>query len=63
MNLAWELANIDKKKGAERLPESISDLQFGTVATYLDLPRREIVLEFLQEAETNGCRLLPAGGW
>ena len=28
------------------------DLQFGTVATYLDLPRREIVLEFLQEAET-----------
>jgi pilus assembly protein CpaE len=28
------------------------DLQFGSVATYLDLPRRDIVLEFLQEAET-----------
>lgn len=51
VNLAWELANVDKKK-----PPSVClidlDLQFGSAATYLDLPRREIVLEFLQDAET-----------
>jgi pilus assembly protein CpaE len=51
VNLAWELANADKKN-----PPSVClmdlDLQFGSVATYLDLPRREVVLEFLQDAQT-----------
>ncbi len=48
VNMAWELANIDKKN-----PPSVClidlDLQHGSVATYLDLPRREIVLELLQD--------------
>jgi len=51
VNLAWELANADKKN-----PPTVClmdlDLQFGSVATYLDLPRREVVLEFLQDAQT-----------
>ncbi|WP_224813873.1 AAA family ATPase [Hasllibacter sp. MH4015] len=49
VNMAWELANIDKKN-----PPSVClidfDLQHGSVATYLDLPRREIMLELLQDA-------------
>ena len=28
------------------------DLQFGSVSTYLDLPRRDIVLELLTETDT-----------
>lgn len=51
VNLAWELAHADKKN-----PPSVCvidlDLQYGSVATYLDLPRREIVLELLQDAAT-----------
>lgn len=51
VNLAWELATVDKKK-----PPSVClmdfDLQYGSVATYLDLPRREVVVEFLQDAHT-----------
>lgn len=50
VNLAWELANIDRKS-----PPSVClidlDLQYGSVATYLDLPRREIVLEMLQDPQ------------
>ena len=49
VNMAWELANIDKKN-----PPSVCvidlDLQHGSVATYLDLPRRDIMLEMLTEA-------------
>ena len=49
VNLAWELATIDKKN-----PPSVClidlDLQQGSVATYLDVPRREIMLELLQDA-------------
>jgi len=51
VNLAWELANVDKKK-APSVCLIDFDLQFGSIATYLDLPRREIVLEFLQDAES-----------
>ena len=51
VNLAWELANADKKT-----PPSVClmdfDLQFGSVATYLDLPRRDFTVEFLQDAQT-----------
>ncbi len=51
VNLAWELANADKKN-----PLTVClmdfDLQYGSVATYLDLPRRESVVEFLQDAHT-----------
>jgi pilus assembly protein CpaE len=48
VNLAWELANIDKD-GAARVCLIDLDLQFGSTSTYLDLPRREAVLEFLSD--------------
>ena len=49
-NLAWELATVDKAK-APRVCLIDLDLQFGSVATYLDLPRREAVFEVLQDLE------------
>lgn len=52
VNLAWELATV-AKKGEENPRVCILDfdLQFGTVATYLDLPRREAVYELLSDTE------------
>jgi pilus assembly protein CpaE len=49
VNLAWELANVDKGDEGLRVCLLDLDLQFGTVATYLDLPRREAVFELLQD--------------
>ncbi|MCV6593599.1 MAG: AAA family ATPase [Silicimonas sp.] len=49
VNLAWELANVDAGDEALRVCLLDFDLQFGTVATYLDLPRREAVFEMLQD--------------
>ena len=49
-NLAWELASVDKAK-PPRVCLIDLDLQFGAVATYLDLPRREAVFEVLQDLE------------
>lgn len=49
-NLAWELAIIDKQN-PPRVCLLDLDLQFGAVATYLDLPRREAVFEILQDTE------------
>ena len=50
VNLAWELANVEKED-----PPSVClidlDLQYGSVATYLDLPRREVVFEMLSDTE------------
>ncbi len=40
VNLAWELATI-AKTDAPKVCLIDLDLQFGSVATYLDLPRRE----------------------
>lgn len=48
-NLAWELANISDDVRVCLLD---LDFQFGSVATYLDLPRREAVYELLQDTET-----------
>ena len=48
VNLAWELANIDKAD-PPRVCLIDLDFQFGTIATYLDLPRRESVLELLTD--------------
>jgi pilus assembly protein CpaE len=48
VNLAWELANVDKD-GAARVCLIDFDLQFGSTSTYLDLPRREAVLELLSD--------------
>ena len=59
VNLAWELASIEgpKVKGAEpekgpRVCILDLDFQFGSVSTYLDLPRRESVFEMLQDTES-----------
>ncbi|GHC11560.1 MULTISPECIES: pilus assembly protein CpaE [Gemmobacter] len=49
-NLAWELATIDKQN-PPRVCLLDLDLQFGAIATYLDLPRREAVFEILQDTE------------
>jgi pilus assembly protein CpaE len=51
VNLAWELANIDKQKSPSVCLMDL-DLQAGTVSTYLDLPRRDMVIELLQDAQT-----------
>lgn len=50
-NLAWELATVTRKN-APSVCLLDFDLQYGSVATYLDLPRREVVVEFLQDAHT-----------
>ncbi len=50
VNLAWELANIEPKKSTKVCILDL-DLQFGSVATYLDLPRREAVYELLSDTE------------
>lgn len=48
VNLAWELAIADRKS-----PPSVClidlDLQFGSVSTYLDMPRRDAVYELLSD--------------
>lgn len=48
VNLAWELANVTKED-APKVCILDLDLQFGSVATFLDLPRREVVFEILSE--------------
>ena len=50
VNLAWELANVEKED-APRVCLLDLDFQFGSAATYLDLPRRETVLELLSDTE------------
>ncbi|WP_417719838.1 AAA family ATPase [Salipiger sp.] len=50
VNLAWELANVTKE-GGPRVCLIDLGLQFGSVATYLDLPRREAVIELLSEMD------------
>jgi pilus assembly protein CpaE len=56
VNLAWELANMggtgkDAKPGPKVLIMDL-DLQMGSVATYLDLPRRETVFELLSDTSS-----------
>jgi len=48
VNLAWELATATKKDGP-RVCLIDLDFQHGSVATYLDLPRREAVYELLSD--------------
>ena len=50
VNLAWELATIDKKD-PPRVCILDLDLQYGSVATYLDLQRRDAVFELLSDTE------------
>jgi pilus assembly protein CpaE len=51
VNLAWELAIIDKNKPPHVCLIDL-DLQTGSVSTYLDLPRRDAVYEFLSDTES-----------
>ena len=48
VNLAWELATISKTD-APRVCVIDLDFQFGSVATFLDLPRRDQVFEILSD--------------
>lgn len=48
VNLAWELATITKTD-APRVCLLDLDFQYGSVATYLDLPRKEIIFEILTD--------------
>jgi pilus assembly protein CpaE len=50
VNLAWELATADKNGGPSVCIIDL-DLQFGSVATHLDLPRREAVYDMLSDTE------------
>ena len=47
VNLAWELANIDKESPSVCIIDL--DLQQGSVTTYLDLPRREAIADVLSD--------------
>ncbi|HKL66032.1 MAG TPA: AAA family ATPase [Roseovarius sp.] len=50
VNLAWELANADKAKPPQVCLLDFS-LQFGSTATFLDLPRRDVVFEMWSDTE------------
>ncbi|MDX1780479.1 MAG: AAA family ATPase [Thalassovita sp.] len=52
VNLGWELvAATNKKETPPRVCIIDLDLQYGSVATYLDLPRRDAVYELLSDTE------------
>ncbi|HBZ44175.1 MAG TPA: pilus assembly protein CpaE [Maritimibacter sp.] len=51
VNLAWELATVDKKD-PPRVCLLDLDLQFGSISTFLDLPRREVIYEILSDTES-----------
>jgi pilus assembly protein CpaE len=52
VNLAWELANMTAGDEPVKVCLLDFDFQFGTASTYLDLPRREAVLEMLTDTES-----------
>ena len=49
VNLAWELANVVRKDG-RRVVLLDFNFQYGSCATFLDVPRRESVYELVSEA-------------
>lgn len=51
VNLAWELANVEKNNPPKVCILDLS-LQFGSVSTYLDLPRRDAVYELWSDTES-----------
>lgn len=51
VNIAWELAHVEKTAPQPRVLLMDLNLQFGSVSTYLDLPRREAVYELLSSTE------------
>jgi len=50
VNLAWELINADKSKPPQVCLLDFN-LQFGSVSTFLDLPRRDVVFEMWSDTE------------
>ena len=50
-NLAWELATVSKTKSPKVCIMDLG-LQFGSVSTYLDVQRREAVLELLSDIDS-----------
>lgn len=56
VNLAWELAELSSAKTPSVCLLDL-DLQQGSVSTYLDLPRREAVMEMLGETESMDADL------
>lgn len=48
VNLAWELANASKHDAPKVCLIDLG-LQFGSVATYLDIPRKPMILEILSD--------------
>lgn len=59
-NLAWELATIDKKN-PPRVCIMDLDFQSGSVSTYLDLPRRDLIFDVLSDtAHTDSDAFLQA---
>lgn len=50
VNLAWEIATISKTD-APRVCLIDLDFQYGSVATYLDLPRKEAVFDLLSDLQ------------
>lgn len=51
VNLGWELATADKDAAPSVCILDL-DLQYGAVATCLDLPRREVVYDMLSDTES-----------
>ncbi|UWQ73844.1 AAA family ATPase [Leisingera sp. M658] len=56
VNLAWELAALSEHDEPSVCLLDL-DLQHGSVSTYLDLPRREVVMEMLSETESMDADL------
>ncbi|QHQ37230.1 AAA family ATPase [Algicella marina] len=50
VNIAWELALLSKKTD-KRVCLLDFNFQFGSVSTYLDLPRREAIYELISDAD------------
>ena len=57
VNLAWELANVVKDGGPTICVIDLG-LQFGSVATYLDLPRKAMIYEVLWTNRHSGRPLV-----
>ncbi|MEE3100170.1 MAG: AAA family ATPase, partial [Pseudomonadota bacterium] len=55
VNLAWEIAQESRKTGL-RVCLLDLDFQYGSVATYLDMPRRDLVLDFLSDMSRSDAQ-------
>ncbi|MGB0959340.1 MAG: AAA family ATPase [Halocynthiibacter sp.] len=63
VNLAWELATVEREEPPKVCLIDLG-LQFGSISTFLDLPRRDIIYEVLSDvqnidAESFHSALLP----